>query len=49
MEVLLLLSREILRRFVVHDQEMANVYLVIVLVKRFGLEKLVELNWLGLT
>jgi hypothetical protein len=28
---------------------MVNVYLIIVLMKRFGLQKLVELAWLGLS
>jgi hypothetical protein len=48
-EALLLLSREMLRRFVLQDGEMSDVYLLIILIKRSGMGKLVELSWLGLS
>ena len=38
-----------LLRFFKQDVEMSDVYLLIILMKRAGMEKLVELSWLGLT
>ena len=48
-EALLLLSREIIRRFLLTDAEMVNVYMLVVLLRRHGISKLVELGWLAVT
>lgn len=48
-EVVLLLAKEFIRRFVLEDQETVLVYTLVVLTGRFSLGKLIELDWLQLT